>query len=370
MVIFMKRFISIFAAAALLLGGCAVGTTKRVIEKVPEETQAATINPDLDPSESMTLEEKVGQIFMVRCDSANMDAVLEKHPGGILMFGVDFDDLSADEVKDKIQGYKDALRIEPYIAVDEEGGTVVRVSSHSALSEVKYESPQHYYHQGGLDAVYANAAEKSDLLASLGINMNLAPVADVSTDAQDFIYQRALGEEARTTAEYVGGVVAVMREHNMYSCLKHFPGYGNNVDTHTGIAIDERSADYIRRNDFLPFESGIEAGADAVLVAHNIVNSMDSSCPASISPTIHGILRDELGFDGIIMTDDMSMDAMQDYETPYIKAVLAGNDMIIVTDFSAAYTEVLNAVKDGTIPETAIDTAVNRIVKHKLNQQR
>lgn len=358
----MIRRISMAAAAAaamLLFTSCG----NDAAEQPTAETEAAVT--EAAAVTDMTIEEKVAQLFMVRCDAANMDAILEKQPGGIVMFGVDFEGLTKDEVKDKIESYKDACVIEPIISVDEEGGTVVRVSSNPNLAGEKYQNPRYYYELGGIEALAQNAAEKSDLLADLGITMNLAPVADVSTDPDDFIYDRALGEDAATTAEYVSAVVGAMKEHGMMSCLKHFPGYGGNVDTHTGIAIDDRPLDSFYENDFVPFEAGIEAGADAVLVAHNIVNSIDSTQPASISGPVHEILREELGCDGIIMTDDMSMEAMAQYETPYTKAVLAGNDMVIVTDFEAAYNEVLGAAKDGTIPESTIDAAVERILEAK-----
>ncbi|MBR0366060.1 MAG: hypothetical protein IJH94_04590 [Clostridia bacterium] len=156
-----------------------------------------------------------------------------------------------------------------------------------------------------------------------------------------------------------------MHEHGIKSCLKHFPGYGGNLDTHTGIATDDRAVSQFYDNDFLPFKAGIDAGTDAVLVAHNIITDVDPSQPASISPAVHDILRTELGFGGIIMTDDMSMGAMAEYKEPYKKAVLAGNDMIIVSDPDTAYNEILNAVQSGEIPMDLIDAAVSRILAAK-----
>lgn len=313
----------------------------------------------------LTTEEKVGQILMVRCDSASPDYMLSFAPGGIVMFAVDFDGLSAEQVTNKILGYKNASEIEPYIAVDEEGGTVVRVSSNPQLAPSQYKSPQYYYHNGGMAALIENTKEKSELLTSLGITMNLAPVADVSTDPQDFIYDRALGTDAETTALYIENVVNTMNECKIASCLKHFPGYGSNVDTHTGIAIDNRSADSFRANDFIPFEYGIAAGADSVLVSHNIITVIDPIYPASISKSVHDILRNELNFDGIILTDDMSMQAIADYEKPYTKAVLAGNDMIIVSDYDDAYNEILSSVKSGEIPTDILNAAVDRVLESK-----
>ncbi|MGN0163463.1 MAG: glycoside hydrolase family 3 N-terminal domain-containing protein [Candidatus Ornithomonoglobus sp.] len=355
----MKKLIP-FLLSVLLLTSCAAKTdtgSEKKSQTVEQKTASA--------AESMTTEEKVGQLFMARCDSTNMEPILKKQPGGIVMFAVDFEDLTEKEVRKKIESYKDACGIEPIIAVDEEGGTVVRVSSNPNLSPAKYEGPQYYYGLGGIEAVVGNTVEKSQLLKKLGITMNLAPVADVSTDPSDFIYDRSLGQNAEITAEYTSAVTEAAKNEGLMSCLKHFPGYGNNVDTHTGIAIDNRSLDSFRSSDFLPFKSGIAAGASAVLVSHNIITAADPDEPASISPQIHSILRDELGFDGIIMTDDMSMQAMAEYETPYTRAVLAGNDMIIVSDFDAAYAEVMAAVQDGTISEELLNNAVNRLIKVK-----
>lgn len=347
------------AAITILFASCSQNTDPSV-----QPTQSASSSPT-EPSLELSTEEKVAQLFMVRCDSENMDSILDKQPGGIVMFAIDFDGLNADEVRDKINGFKSACDIEPIISVDEEGGTVVRVSSNPLLAPYKYKSPQYYYKHGGMDELNANTAEKSKLLSSLGITMNLAPVVDISTDPNDFIYDRSLGENAQTTADFAAQTVKIMSENGILSCLKHFPGYGGNVDTHTGIAVDERPLESFRENDFIPFKSGIEAGANAVLVSHNIMTAADPSLPASISAPVHDILRQELGFDGLVITDDMSMAAMAEYEEPYKKAVLAGNDMMIVTDFETAYNEVLSAVNNGEISQDILDTAVDRILDTK-----
>ena len=343
-------------AAVLMLSGCGM----REFAQRPEQTKAPNVF-----ERELTLEEKVGQLFLVRCDSANMDAILEKNPAGVLMFAVDFKDLSEDAVEEKIKGYQRKSEIPLIIAVDEEGGTVVRVSSNPKLHDEKFKSPQEYYNAGGMELVLEKEEEKCDMLEELGINMNLAPVADVSVSENDFIHDRSLGENAEITAKYVSAAVREMKEEGIASCLKHFPGYGSNVDTHTGIAVDERSMRTFRNSDFVPFTAGIEAGADAVLVAHNIVTAMDGELPASISPKVHEILRDDLGFNGIVMTDDMSMEAVAQYGEPYVKAVNSGNDIIIVTDFAAAYDEVMSAVKDGRISMETLDKAVGRTMEWK-----
>ncbi len=354
------RRLTILILSILMLAGCGADSEKpsNITEELPAVSSEEYKN-------NMTLEEKIGQLFMVRCDSITENDIKNMQPGGIIMFSSDFDGLTKDSVKNKTEGFNKLSNIAPYIAVDEEGGTVVRVSSHKNLAPEKYESPQYYYNKGGMSLVLDNAAEKSELLLSLGINMNLAPVADVSQDPKHFIYERSFGRNVAETADYVKQVVEVMEEHNITSCLKHFPGYGGNIDTHQYVAIDNRPLSQFRSADFLPFKSGIAAGADFVLVAHNIVTAIDPDMPATLSKPIHDILRNELGFRGIIITDDMAMAAAADYSEPYKAAVLAGNDMVIVTDFKAAYDEVYNAVRNGEIPESIIDAAVDRILTAK-----
>ena len=150
--------------------------------------------------------------------------------------------------------------------------------------------------------------------------------------------------------------------------MKHFPGYGDNVDTHTGIAIDERTMEEFEQTDFIPFQSGIQNGTPCILVNHNIVKCMDSTMPASLSKNVHEILRNKLNFTGVVITDDLAMDAVKKYaennETA-VQAVLAGNDMIISSDFLAQKQEVLDEINAGKIDIELIDNAVERILSMK-----
>lgn len=321
----------------------------------------------------MTLEEKVGQLFFVRCPAENAAADVQTyHLGGYILFGRDTRDKTANDLIQTIARYQDAADIPLLIGVDEEGGTVVRVSANPHLRSEKFPEPRRIW-QGGSEAVAANTHEKDLLLKALGFNVNLAPVADVSTNASDFIYARTIGEDAQAVAAYTDTVVKTMTADNLGSVLKHFPGYGNNVDTHTGIATDERPMETFRESDFLPFRSGIAAGAGktAVLVSHNIVTSMDAQLPASLSPAVHRVLREELKFGGVIMTDDLAMDAVAAYAKDgavSVMAIQAGNDLIITTDYRAQIPKVIEAVKNGTIAESVIDAACLRVLewKHQL----
>ena len=335
---------------------------------VPEKSEADALQSLLD---GMTLPEKVGQLFFVRCPAENaVEDVETYHLGGYLLFGRDFKDKTANDVIQTIAAYQDAAAIPLLIGVDEEGGTVVRVSSNPHLRASKFQSPQKLFAGGGMEAVTADAREKDILLDALGFNVNLAPVADVSTDPGDFIYARAFGRDAAATADYVSAVTGRMRTDAMGSVLKHFPGYGSNADTHTGIAVDDRPYEEFVNSDFLPFLAGMAAGGDtaAVLVSHNIVECMDASLPASLSPAVHDILRTDLSFDGVVMTDNLAMDAVSAYAGDGAVAVMAleaGNDLVLTTDYRAQIPKVLEAVENGTLEEDVIDTACRRVLRWK-----
>ena len=387
----MRKLLAAILAAVLLTTSPGCGTPAETpqaptVEKesatteqtnVPEQPEVEILPEPEDPVDtllkSMALEEKVGQLFFVRCPAESaVEDVSSYHLGGYILFGRDTKDKSANQLIQTIQSYQDAAQIPLLIGVDEEGGSVVRVSSNPHLREKKFPSPQTLWknqHDHG-NVFSEDAWEKSNLLQALGFNVNLAPVADVSTDPSDFIYDRALGQDAPITAEYVKSVVTAMSDAGMGSVLKHFPGYGNNVDTHTGIAVDERPMETFESSDFLPFESGIAAGGNstAVLMSHNIITCMDAELPASLSLAVHQILREKLNFNGVVMTDDLAMDAVAAYAEDGAVAVMAieaGNDIVLTTDYRTQIPKVLDAVKTGVLSEEMIDTACRRVLQWK-----
>ena len=319
----------------------------------------------------MSLEEKVGQMFLARCPKEDgTQLAADYHLGGYLLFGRDFSGKTPEEVTQAISAYQQAASIPMLIGVDEEGGSVVRISKYPAFRDEPFPAPQELFRQGGLEAVREDAAEKGQLLRSLGIHVNFAPVCDVSQNPEDFIFPRTLGADAGQTAQYVQAVVEVMQDEGIACVLKHFPGYGGNADTHTGIAYDSRPLEAFQQSDFLPFQAGIQAGADLVLVSHNIVACMDSQLPASLSPEVHRILREDLGFSGVVITDDLVMDGIRDFagtEQAAVLAVQAGNDLLCSTDFQAQIPAVLRAVERGEISEARIDQSVLRILELKLS---
>ncbi len=373
----------LFAAflCIFLLMGCAAPTetapattapTTQPPQPLPPETvPPATLPPDPieELLETMTFEERVGQLFLARCDDGTALAdISQYHPGGFVLFGRDFKDQTPGSMREKLLTYQEMSRIPLLLAVDEEGGTVNRVSSQSAFRSEPFSSPRMLYAGGGLDWVLTVEAEKCELLKSLGLNVNLAPVCDVTTDPNAFMYKRSLGLDPDTTGQVISEMVSLMHTYQLGTALKHFPGYGNNTDTHTGIAVDRRSLAELEEKDLVPFRYGIEAGCGAILVSHTIVEALDPELPATLSPAVHRYLREEMNFQGVIITDDLVMQAITDSYgagEAAVLAVLAGNDLLCVTDYAVQYEAVLAAVMEGRISFDMLNNAVYNVLEWK-----
>ena len=314
----------------------------------------------------MSIEEKVGQLFLVRYDNSMTSEYSKYFPSGYVLFSRDFNGQTKESIKEELDNIDSNIPLT--FAVDEEGGFVTRVSRYTNFRNEKFLSPRAYYDLGGYDLVKKMEKEKAELLLSIGINLNLAPVADVSTNPNDFIYNRSFGLNAEETSTFIKNMVEYSNEFGISSCLKHFPGYGNNVDTHTGSATDNRSYETFTSSDYLPFIAGIKEKVPMILVSHNIVTSIDDEVPASLSIKIHEELRDKLKFSGIIITDDLDMSAIKDnYQDGAVMAVNSNNDLIITSDFINDYNKVLSAYKNKIIDEKTIDRAVTRIIAWKYS---
>lgn len=318
--------------------------------------------------DTMTLDEKIGQLLLVRVPDGDSVAAVKKYNfGGYILFERDFKGKTKEEINKEIKSYQDASKIPMIMATDEEGGSVVRASSNKKLRENAFLSPQELYKNGGFDLIEKDTIEKSKFLNSLGINVNLAPVVDVVTDKDAYMYKRSLGEDTEKTSEYAETVIKASKGEDVSYVLKHFPGYGNNTDTHVGSSVDTRTKEEIMEADIPPFRAGIKAMAEAVLVSHNVVQDIEKDVPASLSKNINDLLRNDLDFSGIIMTDDLDMVATkkEDAVDIYVSAVKAGNDMLIVTDYDAAYDEIKAALEDNSLDPEVVDKAVLRILAWK-----
>lgn len=373
----------LFLLLCLLLSGCgarnqvestlAPDTIPAVTELSEEATAPETLPPDpiRKMLNNMSLEERVGQLFLARCeDSSALEHIQSYHLGGFVLFGKDFQNQTPDSMKEKLAAYQSAAEIPLLLAVDEEGGTVTRVSSNPNFRNQKFASPRQLFQTGGMERVLSEENEKCALLKSLGININLGPICDIATEPDAFLYSRSLGQDARVTSDFAANVVTLMDSYHLGSCLKHFPGYGNNADTHTGIALDNRSLKELEEKDLLPFWAGIQAGADAILVSHTIVACLDETTPASLSPAVHEYLRKKGPFEGVILTDDLVMEAItQQYGAgeAAVLAVLAGNDLLCSTEYTVQYEAVLQAVLEGRIDMDTLNQAVTHVLQWKID---
>lgn len=370
----------------LLLTGCASQSVPAAVslpsltETIPEsattapaatEQETIPVDPVRQMISDMSLEQRVGQLFLARCSADTaVEDVQKYHLGGLVLFGDDFEGQTPDSMKQAIAAYQEAAEKPLLIAVDEEGGDVTRISRFPAFRDRRFCSQRKCYDRGGLEAVLTEEEEKCRLLSDLGINVNLGPVCDITTDADAFMYSRSLGQDSQTTADMVASIVNLMGAFRVGSVLKHFPGYGNNTDTHTGIAVDSRSLSELEAQDFIPFTAGIQAGCGAVMVGHIIAEAFDPELPASLSPAVHRYLRENLGFSGVIMTDDLVMQAITGQYgagEAAVMAVLAGNDLLCSTEYAVQYEAVLQAVLDGRIDIDVLNRAVRNVLEWKIS---
>lgn len=370
----------IFLSAMVILTACGSSSNKaknssedtKTSDSSKKETQSTKGKIDLTAKEKadkimkkMTLEEKVGQLFLVRVPEQNqVEDIKNYHLGGYLLFDRDMEGKGQSEIKQTIASYQAASKTPMFIGSDEEGGTVSRLSRNQIVSPA-FESPQTSYQKDGWEGITQEIDRKAQVFKELGIQLGMFPDADVSTDPQSFIYDRTIGMDVAGTSQYVKLSVEEMKKQKIGSTLKHFPGYGNNRDSHVEIVTDERSIDELRKNDFLPFEVGIKAGADSIMVSHNVVQAIDGDRPASISKPVHDVIRNELGFEGVVMTDDMDMAGLADFisqEEAGLQALQAGNDLILSSSYSSQIPFILDAIKKGEYSEKQLNQSVERLL--------
>ena len=179
------------------------------------------------------------------------------------------------------------------------------------------------------------------------------------------MYQRTLGLDTKETSEYAKTVIEASKGTGVSYTLKHFPGYGNAEDSHSNITkIDDTYTDIVN-NFYPPFEAGIESGAEAILVNHNVYENIDRDNPASLSPIVHNVLRNDLKFTGVIITDNLDMSAVNSIDNATLKAILAGNDIIITTDYMRSFNAIKKAVNDNNISLNTINKMTFKVLAWK-----
>lgn len=317
-----------------------------------------------DKLNEMTIDEKIGQLFIVKYPNNTAAASIQKEYqfGGYIFFEEDFENKTEEEVKKMIDDIQTVSKIPLLTAVDEEGGEITRVSTNKRLVEEKFKSPSELYELGGMDLIKEDTLKKSDTLSKLGLNLNIAPVVDVSTNPEDYIHNRTIKQNTEITSEYAKTVIETSKKGNVSYVLKHFPGYGNNNSPHDGTVVDNRSYQSIIENDIPPFEIGIKSGAEAILISHNIIMNIDKENPASLSKTIHNFLRTELNFTGIIISENLSEN---NTEKDIKNSIMVGNNIIIISDYKAAIETIKDSINNNEISEEQIDDLVLRVIAWK-----
>ena len=320
-------------------------------------------NDILEIVDSMSLEEKVSQMFLVSYPSGE-ETFTSPAPAGYIMFERHFKNETPASIKEKLSKLQKESKIPLLIGVDEEGGSVCRISNNPVFRKEKFKAPRKL---GSIAEIAEDAETKSYFLKNLGINMNLAPVLDMPRNPGSYMFERSYSCSVTETAYYARVLISVYGENDLVSCAKHFPGYGDAVDTHTGNSIDKKNR-YELERDMIPFQAAVEEEIPCIMVNHNIIKCLDN-VPATLSKKVHVILRNELGFKGIIVTDDMSMKAvLKGYDRPVIQAIKAGNDLIItgMRYYKKQKEQVLKAIQNGEILEADINESVKRILTCKL----
>lgn len=336
--------------------------------------------------EEMTLEEKVCQLFMVTPEQlTGVDMAvqagdttkesIQRYPvGGIIYFSQNI--IDEQQIKAMIENTKSYSKYPLFIGVDEEGGSMVaRIAGNANFAVEKVPDMQVIGASGDSEEAYRAGSIIGGYLHELGFNMDFAPVADVLTNPENTVIgSRSFGADAAVDARMTARMAEGLQEKHVSAVLKHFPGHGGtDGDSHEEAVTNESTLESLKNTEFLPFKAGIQAGADCVLVGHIALPAVTGdTVPATLSQKIiTGLLRKELGFDGIIITDSLQMGAVANYYTPVeaaVKAVQAGADIILMPgDFTQAYEGLLAAVKNGEISEARIEESVYRILQCKIN---
>ena len=356
-------------------------------ESTVEYTPEDALNEMVEESVAgMTLEQKVAGLFFVtpeqltgvgqavQAGEGTREALAKWPVGGLVYFKQNIQ--SEEQLKEMLANTVSYSSFPIFLGVDEEGGSVARVADALGLENV---GPMADIGSAGdVQAAYAANQTIGTYLSSYGFNVDFAPIADVLTNPDNTVIgDRAFSDDPQTAADMVAGAVEGLQSAGVSACLKHFPGHGDTAgDSHTGAAETDRTKEEMAAAEFLPFQSGIGAGADMVMVGHISAPNLTGGekVPASLSEEIiTGILRSELGYDGIIITDAMNMAAVTDYyeaDVAAIMALKAGADMILMPeDFQQAYEGVLQAVQDGTVSQERVDDSLKRIYRVKLRDR-
>ncbi len=340
-------------------------------QKLDEMINEAVINV-------MPLEDKVAGLFIVTPESitnvsaavmageGTQKALSQYAVGGLIYFEKNI--LSEDQFREMISNTQLYTRYPLFLAVDEEGGRVSRLSNQGIGTKVDAAA---VIGQNGADRAYQTGVTMGSNLSGIGLNLNLAPVADIRIGENSYMGDRTYGTDPQAVGPVVAGVVQGIQSQGVSACLKHFPGMGSTVqDPHNEIAGTDRTEAQFRAEEFPVFQTGIDSGVKMVMISNISAPALSGDdLPCVFSEAVIGILRNEMGFEGVVISDAMNMSAVSDYydsAEAAIMAIKAGCDMILMPeDFAEAYNGVLEAVRNGTISEERINDSLRRIYRIK-----
>lgn len=338
--------------------------------------------------ENMSLEEKVAQMFIITPEAltgvgtviaageTTREAIHDYPVGGLIYFEQNLRD--PEQVKEMLANTQkyvmERIGIPMFLSVDEEGGTVTRFANNEKFDLEWIGNMSAVGESGDTEAARDVGVRIGSFLADLGMNMDNAPVADVlSNSANTVIGDRSFGSDSALVAKMALAEYQGLKEQGIIGVYKHFPGHGaTEADTHEGYAYTEATLEAMLSEDLVPFNYGIDNGVQVIMAAHIACpNVTGDDTPASLSYCmLTEVLREQMGYEGIIMTDGLNMGAIVNQYTSAeaaVKAITAGADLLLMpADFRAAYEGVLEAVRNGDISEKRIDESVRRILELKI----
>lgn len=337
---------------------------------------------------AMTREEKVAQLFFVTPESITgveqvlrcgdtMKAALARYPvGGIILFAQNLQ--SEEQARALLSGIaqysEETQGLQMFLGVDEEGGKVARIGNNDAFQVEKIGSMQSLAASGDEETAFTAGKTIGSYLHRIGFNLDFAPVADVLTNpSNSIIGNRSFGSDAEVVSNMAAAYAGGLRSENVIPVYKHFPGHGGTrEDSHKEYAYSTKDKTGLYEAELVPFRSAAEEGIECIMVGHISVPAITGDdTPATLSQElVEGILREELGYEGVVITDAMAMGAISEHYSSgdaAIRAINAGCDMILMpADFQSAYSAVLNALDSGALSEERIDASVYRILELKL----
>lgn len=382
-----RSFVEVAGVGSLLLAGSAISGCSNP-QETPQESEGAVVDIVEETIASMTLEHKIAQLFIVapeaitgvgvatQAGDATRAALASNPVGGIVYFAQNLLDpeQTSDMLSNTAQYGREANGLPLFLAVDEEGGTVARIANNEAFSQVNTGDAADIGATNDTAQASAAAASIASYLVPLGFNLNFAPVLDIADNPQsDIMRRRSFGGDAQLVSDMGCAQIEAFLDGDILCCAKHFPGIGSaENDSHETQIFSNKTLEEMRENELIPFTAAIEAGVPMIMMGHLSTPLItENDTPASLSRTlVTDLLRGELNYEGIVITDALNMAAagsLHESDELAVLAIEAGCDIALMPlDYEASYKKLLEAVQSGRIAESRIEESLRRILRVKF----